>query len=333
MSRQRQLQGGSTRGGGGRATAVEALKDAGSTELGRLARTLGNDDLQAVMSESAAKRDSLLELVRQRLQAVQQLQMLEVHEIKNRKSWWRRVGHQEPGYTLPNAGRWKGPAQNYRQVVQALAQGHLGRAATLLQRAVEAERIAREAMPKQIKVPTAITRPVEVEEHATIGPGEGCPPISAPDALAIADRVIALGDRAEAEPVPRHMHPHTWWALPEEEDEKKKEAKDAKKADTATDASKASEAPAEAGKTPAEEAEKREEEERSKAEERAPARAEAQAPAKAEKPTSAKAEDPTGAKAGLPPRGGVSVKPQTTLANTEDPATTEARPRRRRDRG
>lgn len=228
--KQRKIGGGDRGGAQGQASAKDALRDVGSAELAKLAKVLGNDEVQQVIAESSGKRDALLDLVMQRLQAVHQLQMLEVHEIKNRKNWWRKVGHQTPGFSLPDAGRWRAPANAWRQVAQALAQGQLGRAASLMDRAVEAERVARAAMPKQIQVPTSLRVAVKPEEAQQIGPGEGCPPTSASAAFALADQILAQADRAEEVPVPRHLKPHRWWEATEEDDEKK-DGKPGKKAD------------------------------------------------------------------------------------------------------
>ncbi len=223
--KQRKIGGGDRGTARGEAAGREALRDASSAELAKLAKMLGNDDVQRVMTEAAGKRDALLDLVMQRLHAVKELQMLEVHEIKNRKNWWRQVGQQNAGFGLPDAGRWRGPALAWRQVAQALAQGQLGRAASLIDRAVEAERVARAAMPKQIQVPTALRAPQKPTEVGDIGAGEGCPPASASSAFALADRVISQADRAEDVPVPRLFQPHQWWLT----DAEQEEAKDAEK--------------------------------------------------------------------------------------------------------
>lgn len=209
---------------------LDALKDAGSVDLQRLAKKLGNDDVLALMGETKQKRDELLTFVHSRLLAMGQAQQAEVDSLKARSVWWDEVSKGKAGYALPDPTRWHRPAELYRKVTEALCSGNLGRAAELLKQAMDAEKAAMDAVPVQVKIPADRRLPVQPPDAlGAVAAGEGAPVTHAPRLLAAADRIASVTEHARAVRPYDVLKPHHWWEEPEEESEEAKKKKQAKK--------------------------------------------------------------------------------------------------------
>lgn len=211
---------------------LDALKDAGSNELAKLAKKLGNDELMAMMGEAKDKRDQLLAFVEQRLAAMGQAQQAELDALKTRQVWWDEVSKGKAGYHLPDPTRWHKAAGLYRKATEALCAGNLGRAADLMKQAIEADRAAHESIPVQVKVPADRRVPTGPPDIAAfVASGEGCPVTNAPRLLEAADRIGSITEHAENVRPWDLLPTHHWWEEVEEDPEKKKDDDKKKKTD------------------------------------------------------------------------------------------------------
>lgn len=205
--------------------ARDRLKDAGSKDLEVLARKLGNDRVQDLIQQATGKRDALLGFVKERLARVSGAQQAELQSMSKDRVWFDEVARRKGRYALPDPTRWRGPALLYKRAAEALCAGDLGRGAQLIQKAVEAERAAFDAMPEQVRVDEGAGKPERgPDEGAFIESGESCPETRAPEVMQAADGVIRVADRSREQAVPRSARQHRgWWDAEEEE---KKDEKD-----------------------------------------------------------------------------------------------------------
>jgi len=221
MARQRSVASTTDRGGRRvRGDVREALQGASPEQLRRLGRVLGNDALTGKMAHNEHLRDALLAFVAERLQAIELAQRAEKRAMQERGSWFRRLMRGERGLTLPEPGRWAGPAQLYRKAAEAICAGELGRGAELLKQATEADRATFKAAPKQLDLTSKERRPAaDPAALAEVSSGEGCAPTTAPQVLAAAERIEAVSDAARAVPIWPVEGPHHWWEAEVEEEE------------------------------------------------------------------------------------------------------------------
>jgi len=184
-----------------------------------MAAKLGNTAMSARLAEATARRDALLHLVVARLRLLQSAQATERGLVRRREAWSRDVARGRPGWVLPDATRWHGAARAWREVARALARGELGRAAALLEEARSQERAALESAPAFLELPDGLreeTGPPAAAEGVT--DREGCPSRRLPAEVRIADRILAVTDRAGPVRTLRVPGHEGWWSEePEEE--------------------------------------------------------------------------------------------------------------------
>ncbi len=226
MDRQRRLSGSTDRLTRVFRGAKGMMGDVGSRELARLGKLIGNDEALAMVARAEAQRDALLEFIRERLRTMMMVQQLEKKAMTERPDWARKVGLGAPGFKLPDPSRWKQPAELYRKAAEALCSGQLGRAAEVMDKAVEAERIAFESLPQQVELNSQLQKPENTpDERAFVEEGAGCNQTTAPDVFATADRIIAGANSMGPVGTPWVQKPHAWWEVDEVEDPEKKKAK------------------------------------------------------------------------------------------------------------
>ncbi len=207
----------------------EALRQADVQQLRRLGKAIGNDALSGKIAGNDKLRDALLTLVQERLQAIQLAQQAELKALRNRGDWYRRLLRGEKGLKLPEPTRWAAPAQLYKKAAEAICAGELGRGADLLRQATESDRANFKALPKQVEIPAADRKGATSSPAlAEVREGEGCNPCSAPQVLALADRITAVGQTADLVGQVRVLPPHQWWAAEEGEDEEQKKKEESK---------------------------------------------------------------------------------------------------------
>ncbi len=200
------------------------LADANVEQLKKLGRVLGNDAVAGKLGRNDQLRDLLLDVVRERLQAIELAQKAELKALRDRAPWWRKLQRGQRGITMPEPTRWAEPARLFRQAGEAICAGDLGRGADLLKQATESERTHRKAMPAQVPMPRETTPAVGVPPViGEVHDGEGCTPISAPDIQATADRIENVTEsHADATHLPNARHQGTWWELEVDEEAEKK---------------------------------------------------------------------------------------------------------------
>jgi hypothetical protein len=220
--------------------ARDRLKDPSSLKADGLRKKLGNDAMGKKVDETAATRDELLQFICARLKVVHTVQSTERQEIGDVRDWYRQVAAGKPGFTLPDPTRWHQTAGIYKRAGIALADGDLGRGASLIEKALESERAAFESVPKQVQDSLDegdhIAKP---ERRAATAPdilayvpsNAGCAVMERPRDLAYADLILNVtAEMQESPPMPTPL----WWDegnKAKDEDAKKGDDKDAKKAE------------------------------------------------------------------------------------------------------
>lgn len=200
------------------------LADASVEQLKRLGRALGNEGLAAKLGHNDALRDLLLDVVRERLAAIEAAQKAELKSLHERGPWWRRLQRGQRGIAMPEPTRWAEPARLFRQAADSLCAGDLGRGAELLKQATESERAHRKAVPTQVKLARESAPGTGVP--AAIGEvhdGEGCTPTTAPDVVALAGRIENVAEtHRDATHLPNARHAGQWWEVEVDEEAEKK---------------------------------------------------------------------------------------------------------------
>ena len=185
-------------------------------------KKLGNEALQEHISGASAKRDQLLQFIIERLQVQQQVQGKESDALRNQNEWYRAVFLGKPGFHVPDPGRWAEAAGGMKKAGEALCRGDLGRATQILERALESESAAFEALPEQV-----LNRLNSGQAAAHEGPAAGdgvseevkCPTRTPPPELRIADRIMAVQPMQQRVAM-KGKRPHDWWTGEDEEEEK-----------------------------------------------------------------------------------------------------------------
>ena len=196
--------------------------DQASEKSLKAGKKLGNNVLQEHISSATAKRDQLLQFIVERLQVQQQVQDKESDALRNQNEWYRAVFLGKPGFHVPDPGRWAEAAGGMKKAGEALCRGDLGRATQILERALQAESAAFEALPEQV-----LNRLNSGQTAGHEGPAAGdglseedtCPTRTPPPELRIADRIIAVQPQQQKVSM-KGKQPHDWWTGEDEEEEK-----------------------------------------------------------------------------------------------------------------
>jgi len=190
-----------------------------------MAEGLGNDAVKRRLQSAAGRRDNMLDFIVERLEKVRQVQLAESDLLYKREEWWRDLAWQEKGVWLPEPERWHQVAEDYRHAAEALARGDLARGANLLERAMETERAAIEAVPRGLGL-----NPDEDGEEGdalhgpdamgSVADGEGCPATELPEGLKLAHEIERFNHTArEGRQIKVELHETPWWEEEEEEEE------------------------------------------------------------------------------------------------------------------
>jgi hypothetical protein len=186
----------------------------------RMGRAVGNDTIQQRLQGGNTTRDELLAHICQRLASMRDAQRSEIGEAdhyRQRLHWKEIADSHKPEYSKADPTRWREAAQLYDQAAVQLCRGALGTGAQLLDKAIEAERRAQEAMPKHLKKEAGeeAQRPGLLDEVVA---NQGCAPIDPPQALDLADQIIAVVGTFKDPPNKKRV-PDPWWTDEEEEEE------------------------------------------------------------------------------------------------------------------
>ncbi len=197
--------------------------------LQAMAKGLGNRELEQRLQRASGRRDDLLSLIADRLQKIRQVQIQESVLLQQKDKWWRDAAWREPGVWSPEPERWAAVAKEYRQAIEALCRGDLARGARLLERAMDTEHKAIEAVPHGLGL-----HPDEAgaQAEAALGPqatdgvdeGEGCPECERSADLKAAREIERFTHTARPlRGIKVELHTTPWWEEEEEEEEEEGE--------------------------------------------------------------------------------------------------------------
>jgi len=211
---------GPERGGAGSA------KSGANSSAMRMAAALGNDELQRRIEKGNATRDELLVYMNQRLGSIHEAQLRERHQgSEHMRDHWKDIGDiHKTEFTKPEPLRWHESARLYEQAAYQLCQGAVGRGAALLEKAMEAERRAFEAVGQQVQ-----TKDLEPDGEgcaalAGVSENQACAPCDVPSEIqAKADAIQREVTEFKDQPVKKRIA-DPWWTLEEEEEEEGKPA-------------------------------------------------------------------------------------------------------------
>lgn len=163
--------------------------------------------------DASSSRETLLAFICQRLRKMREVQLKEHASYKEVRSWYKAVAAGRDGYFAPDATRWHEAARFFKEAAEAMCRGNLSRGAQLLERALGAEQAALDTVPRQVRE--------KMSDEQRAGPGypaelpqsldaAALPPCALPEALQIADHILALEDRFLETP-PRRVRRQEWW--------------------------------------------------------------------------------------------------------------------------
>ena len=271
--------GATTTGPATQTTAPEKKGPAKGTPKDAQAK-VGNTALAQKAAQSGSRRDAILEFIQQRLAQVHVVQQRELDQIAKDRVWYDEVARGKKGYALPDPTRWRRAGQLYGQALEALAQGHLGRAATLVDNAIAAERAAWSQLPKQVPRFDHERAPMETPDaRKGLGSGATCEGCDIDEPMKIANGIVAVTAKAEAEKPMRLQK--SWWvmdALAEKQAAAAAEKKAAADKEASDKGGKAHAADEAVKKTAPEEGKKLEKEKQERESAKSEAKAKAQAP-------------------------------------------------------
>jgi hypothetical protein len=188
-----------------------ALKDTRSQDLLTDAHSLGNNEMQRVLKESQQNQGALLEFILGRLSIMRNLQIKENDLLKSRNEWFIPV--HRGAETLPDPGRWKVAAEQYKKAALALCRGDISRGIQLLTTGQDAESDARKSLPERISSADKQEKTPTISADGAIQSA----PCDPPQGLVIADRILNLVPHV-ADASTRKKSLHDWFA-PEAEEE------------------------------------------------------------------------------------------------------------------
>ena len=207
-------------------TKSAASTDVSGGKLRSLGRLLGNQGLDQRVSNADTRQTALVDFVIGRLENICQVQQTELQEIQNIRHWFREAAKGTEGYSLPDASRWHECAHLYKQAVEALCRGDLGRGAEILERAIAEETDAQKSTPIQVKnhleesVIASVSTP---KSAASLSTAAVCNPIQPPITLKLADQIRNISDEMTAVPPIPISRKTNWWEEEESEEEEEED--------------------------------------------------------------------------------------------------------------
>ena len=206
--------------------AAGSAKSGANTSAMRMAAALGNDELQRRIEKGNATRDELLVYMNQRLGNIREAQLRERQQgSEHMREHWKDIAdiHKQE-FSKPEPLRWHESARLYEQAAYQLCRGAMGRGAELLEKAMEAERRAFEAVGQQVATKDLEPGAEGCEALGDVAEHQACAPRDVPsDLQAKADEIQRESTEFKDQPVKRRV-PDPWWTLEEEEEEEAKPA-------------------------------------------------------------------------------------------------------------
>ncbi len=190
--------------------------------LAKLAKAVGNDEIQKRIQQGNVSRDMAMAFITERLRNMRQLQKREQRLIPRTShwEWWRQVADaQKPWLSKPEPKRWHQAAKLYAEASKHLARGDLMRGKQILDKAVAEEN-------KQMNDLTDLVSHDDLEFDARPDVGwleeivSGTPgaPCEEPEDIKLAEEIQKVMDTV-VDPMNRRRRRDPWWTLEEEEEE------------------------------------------------------------------------------------------------------------------
>lgn len=196
--------------------------DTTSGKLQGLAKSVGNQEVQARISKGNATRDELLAAVTQRLGAMRQAQLKEAALLGQQRDWWNIVSAGKA--TKPDPTRWHEAARLYLRAAEQLARGAVGQGAQLLASAQQAEDRAFEGLTSLVDLSEEQQGEANWDALDGVSPEETAAPMDLPPELHVAWEILLTEGQIENPPM-RHRTQDPWWTLEDEEEEEEGEGK------------------------------------------------------------------------------------------------------------
>jgi len=197
--------------------------------MAAMAKGLGNHEIQQRLKRAGGQRDAMLAFIVDRLKKVRDVQLRESAVLNQKDQWWRDAAWREPGVWSPEPQRWATVAKEYRLAIEALCRGDLTRGAQLLERAMNTERAAVEAVPtgmgllpdEEAERGEGFQGPPGMDE---VEQGEGCPECERPADAKLAGEIERFTHTArDLRGIRVIPHATPWWEEEEEEEEEEGE--------------------------------------------------------------------------------------------------------------
>ncbi len=204
------------------AATASALKDKSSEKLAKMAKNLGNEEIQKRIDSGNAHRDELLKHLVDRLQTIRDVQLREMAMCDKDANfdWWRTVGDSQKDVDKPDPTRWRECARAYESAAFHLCRGDLTRGMAEMQKAMEVERRAFDTLTKLVEVSEnerEVSGPEALQAAPLGSSAGGCPE---PEGVKIATDIQNVTMTGKDTPV-RERVLDPWWTLEEEEEEEK----------------------------------------------------------------------------------------------------------------
>jgi hypothetical protein len=208
-----------------RGTATQrarAMKSTRKDRLAKLAKAVGNGEIQQRIQQGNVNRDMCLAYIAERLRNMRALQVREQKLIPRGShwTWWRQVADRyKTWFTKPDPKRWREAAKIYEQAAKHLANGDVSRGKAHMEKAITEENKQLDGLTKLVS-----TADLDFSARPDVGwlgdivdtePGK---PSALPADIALA-RDIQLVEDTVVDPMNRRRRRDPWWTLEEEEEE------------------------------------------------------------------------------------------------------------------
>ena len=201
---------------------ARAMRSSRKDRLAKLAKAVGNNEIQQRIQQGNVNRDMCLAYIAERLRGMRQLQLREQRLVPRGShwTWWRQVADKyKTWFTKPEPTRWHEAARLYEQAARQLARGDVSRGKELLERAMKEE-------THQLANLTSLVSTADLDfaakpevgwlnEIVDTEPGQ---PSTMPADIALA-REIQLVEDTVPDPMNRRRRRDPWWTLDEDEEE------------------------------------------------------------------------------------------------------------------
>ncbi|MBN2798486.1 MAG: hypothetical protein JXX28_05000 [Deltaproteobacteria bacterium] len=198
-------------------------KDAQSTKLQKIARSVGNNEVQQRLAQGNASREELFDFIVQRLYAIRSVQLRELDLLGNQRKWWKEVSLTDRDQVAkPEPTRWHETARLYQRAGEQLARGAIGQGAKLVKDAMDVEDRTFQQLTSLVQVEETERRGGSPEALESVGAHDAGGAVAMPGEMGVAWDILYTVSEIEDPPNKRRTK-DPWWTLEEEEEEEEEE--------------------------------------------------------------------------------------------------------------